>query len=126
MSMASSRLMPSLRFAAALEEAVERVRDIQVGSSSSDLMRVVCRSAMPRRPWPSPPSTAVAHLLDDLGVDGVAPLPDLREGDAPERGPRSGVSRVEAAEPDDLQLVALGLVELDLVDHRVEALVVRA
>ena len=74
------------------------------------------------------PVPAVTDLLDDLGVDGVSPLPDLREVEArpAPAWPRRGVSRSKPRDADDLQLVGLVLVQLDLVDHGVEALVVGA
>lgn len=73
------------------------------------------------------PVATVADLFDDLGVDGVAPLPDLREVQHRLYRRTLGAALDVALEPGDtdyLELVALGLVQVDLVDHGVEAVVV--
>ena len=78
---------------------------------------------------PGLPVATVADLLDDLGVDGVAPLFDLGEGEHPLNRRAIAVGAglwVNAGHADHLELVVLSSIQLDLVDQRVETVVVRA
>jgi len=74
---------------------------------------------------PGLPVAAFADLLDDPGVDGVAPLLDPEgQRQLGRVGGRAFATSATGVDDDDLAGVLL--VEVDLVDHRVEAVVVRA
>ncbi len=80
---------------------------------------------------PGFPVSAVAALEDDLGVDGVLPFVELREGeDALHLADLSGwpsplpfSPRLVAADADDLDVVRAAAVEFEQVDRGVEAVV---
>jgi len=119
--------IPALRFPQPLEEDGELgCRDgCLVGEQARDPDDVLLGD-LRHVGGPGLPVAPLADLLDDLGVDRVAPLLD------PERQRELGRVRgpvlfaAAAAAVDDENLVGMRGVEVDLVDHGVEPVVVGA
>ena len=115
-------------------ERVELLRDLRggiLGDQGGDPLGVLGRHLRNGR-GPVLPVLAVPHLLHDLGVDGVPPLLRILE-----RQVQHGLLAVLVGgdhhrgvvvhgHRDHVQAVVPVLVEVDVVDHRLETVVVRA